>query len=481
MKTSVERIDDTTVKLSITVDADRVRKAVDEAAKHMAADVKVPGFRPGKVPRRVLESRVGKPALLQHAVRDALPDFYSEAVREQQLDVVSAPEFDVQVFEEGKEAEFTASVEVRPEIEVPDYEGLQIPHPEWEVTDEDIDAQLQALRERFAELDTVDREVYEGDYVVVTVTGTKDGKKVDEASGEDILYAVGDPAETEAELDRQLLGSRAGAILKFTDALGADYGERAGEELDFTVILKEVKSRNLPDLDDDFAITASEFDTIDELRASLRDQLAREKRAYARQSLRGRVVEAVSEQVDVPLPKSMVDEEVRFRLTRLLQQAEQQGLGVEQFLQATGMTAEDLNADLEEEARKAVKAQLVVDAIGRAVDIDVTQEDLGAEVARQSVRLGRTPEELAEFMSHPDRIGALVSDVYRRKTIDHLLERVQVLSAPPEDDSDLVSSDTADADMADADLTEEADAGVGGAADAATEADTKGAGEAPAE
>ena len=469
MKTSVERIDETTVKLSITVEADRVRTAVDEAAKHMAADVKVPGFRPGKVPRRVLETRIGKPALLQHAVRDALPDFYAEAVAEEELDVVGPPEFDVGVFEEGRDAEFTASVEVRPEIELPDYEGMAVPHPEWEVTDEDLDAQLNALRERFAELETVDREVYEGDYVVMTVTGTKDGEKVEDASGEDILYAVGDPAETDAELDRQLLGSRAGAILKFTDTLGSDYGERAGEELDFTVIVKEIKARNLPDLDDDFAITASEFDTIAELREALSDQLAREKRAYARQALRGRVVEAVTEQVDIPLPKSMVDEEVRFRLTRLLQQAEQQGLDVEQFLQAAGTTGEQLQADLEEDARKAVKAQLVVDAIGRAAEIDVTRQDLGAEVARQAVRLGRPPEELAEFMSHPDRIGALVSDVYRRKAIDHLLERVDVLSAPPEGDPDLAEVGGG-----------EQEEGAGIAASVAVEAPAK-EGETPAE
>lgn len=437
MKTSVERIDETTVKLSITVEAARVGKAVDEAARHMAADVKVPGFRPGKVPRRVLETRVGKPALLQHAVRDALPDFYAEAVQEQQLEVVGPPQFDVEVFEDGKDAEFSASVEVRPEIELPDYTGIRIPHPEWEVTDDDVKTQLEALRERFAELETVDREVHEGDYVVMTVTGSKDGQKVEDASGEDILYEVNDPAESNAELDRQLLGSRAGGILKFTDSLGPDYGDRAGEELDFTVIVKEVKGKQLPELDDDFAITASEFDTLDELRAEVEAQLAREKRAYARQSLRGKVVEAVADQVEVALPKSMVEEEVRFHLTRIAHQAEQQGVSLDQFLQLAGTSAEQIQSDLQEQAREAVKAQLVVDAVARSAEIDVTQEDLGAEVARQSARLGRPPEELAEFMSHPDRIGALVNDVYRRKAIDHLVEQVEVLSAPPADDIDL--------------------------------------------
>lgn len=434
MKTSVERVDDTTVKLSITVEAERVGRAIDEAARKLAAEVKVPGFRPGRVPRRVLESRLGKGALLQEAARDALPSFYSEAAQAEELAIVGPPEFDVDTFEDGKDAEFAATVEVRPEFATPDYEGLQVAHPDWEVTDADVDEQLETLRERFAELEAVSRPAQAGDHVVITITAERDGRKVDDASAEDLLYRVPE-GDSASELDRNLLGAQPGTILKFSDTLGADYGELSGSRVDFTVIVKEVKHAKLPALDDDFAITASEFDTIHELREQLRGQLAEQKLAYARAALRATVVEAVSDLVEVPLPQTLVNQELRFRLNRLAQQAEQYGMSVEQLLAASGTSTESALQGLEEDARKTVKAQLLVDAIGRAADIDVTQEDLGDEIARQALRTGRSPEELAEFMTHPDRIAALVGDAFRRKTIDHLLDSVQVLSAPPQEEA----------------------------------------------
>jgi trigger factor len=444
VKTSVERVDETTVKLSVTVEADRVGKAIDEAAHRLGAQVKVPGFRPGHVPRRILETRFGKEALVQEAVSTALPQLYAEAAQAEELEVVGPPDFELDTFEDGKDGQFSATVEVRPEFEIPDYRSLQIPHPDWEATDDDIDEQLDAMRERFAELETVDRPVQPGDYVVVTVTGEHEGQPVEEVSVEDLLYTVpelDEGEESDSALDRNLVGAKAGDILSFTDTLGPDYGERAGITAELTAIVKEVKAKKLPELDDDFAITASEFDTIEELRDELRTQFAAHKKAQARAELRGKVVEAVCDLVEVPLPQSMVQQELRFRVNRLAQQAEQYGMSLEQYLAAVGSTAETVLADLESDARKTVKAQLVIDAIGRAEAVDVTQEDLGGEIARQSMRLGRPPEELAEFMTHPDRIGALVSDAFRRKAIDHIVASVQVLSAPPDDEDDLEADD----------------------------------------
>jgi trigger factor len=437
VKTTVERVDETTVKLSITVEADRVDAAYAEAARHMAADVKVPGFRPGRVPKKVLERRLGKAAIAQHAIRDALPTFYGEAVEAEDLDVVGPPEFDVDLFEEGKQGSFTAQVQVRPEFDVPEYTGREITHPEWEVTEEELTEQLDGLRERFAELETVEREVRTGDHARITVTGTKDGEPDEEASGEDLLYEVGDPSETDAEIDRQLLGSEAGAILRFSDTLGSDYGERAGEELDFTVIVKEVKAKTLPELDDDFAITASEFDTAEELVEAVRTGLARQKRAMARQNLRSKVVEEIAADIDIPLPAVMVDEELRFRIARIAGEAERHGVDFAQYLQATGMDAEELQEVLREQAEQTVKAQLVVDAIGSAAGITISNDDLGAEVARQAMRLGRPIEEVAEQMNTQERVQALAADAFRRKSIDHILESVEIASPPPDDDTDL--------------------------------------------
>lgn len=437
MKTSVERIDETTLKLTVTVEPERVGAAVDEAARHVAKEVRVPGFRPGKAPRRVLESHVGRAAILDHAARDAVPVFYREAVEAEDLEVLGQPEFDVETFDDGEEAVFSATVEVRPEIDVPDIEGLQIAHPEWEVDEAEVDEQLDELRQRFAELATVDRPAQPGDHVVLSMTAEHEGEPLEDVAEEDVLYAVGDPEETDQELDRHLVGVEAGGIVAFRDTLGEDYGEHAGKEVDLRVIVKEVKATELPDLDDDFAITASEFDTIEELRDDLARQLAKERRGEARGALRGRVIETIVEGLEVPLPSAMVSQEIEYRVGRIANQAEQYGLELEQFLQLTGTSPDDLIAQLREQAEETVRAQIVIDAIGREAGIEVTQEDLEAEIHRQAGRLGRDAGEIAELMTAPEHLPALVADTFRRKAIDHILSKVQVLSAPPEDDADL--------------------------------------------
>lgn len=431
VETIVEHVDDTTVKLTVTVEAERVRKAIDQAARALSSTMRVPGFRPGRVPRKVLESRVGKDTVVKEAVRDSLPSFYAEAVEAAHLPVVGTPSFDVSTFEDGKDAEFTATVEVRPTIEVPDYAGLQVAHPDWEVTDEELRSELDTMRERFAELETVRRPADRGDFVLVTVTGRRGDEVVEQASGEDILYEVGS-GDRGAAMDAALLGKEAGAIVKFHDTLGPHYPEELrGQDLSFTAIVKEVKRKQLPELDDDFAITASEFDTIAELTAELCAQLGERKRRHAAAELRSSVVDAVVNLVDVPLPDAMVDEELRLGLTRMQAQAEAHGVTVADLAAANGTTLEELVERLGEDARRTVKAQLVLDAVGREAKLVVNQGDLVAEVSRHAHRLGRPMKEVAEFMLHPDRISVLYTDAFRRKAIDHLVASVQVLGGPP--------------------------------------------------
>jgi trigger factor len=425
----VERVDDTTVKLAVTVERPRVKQALDEAARHLAEEVKVPGFRKGKAPRKVLESRLGKGAVVQHAVQDSLPQFYAEAIRGQDLEPVGQPEFELDTFEEGADASFTATVEVRPDFEVPQVDDVLVNHPEWQVTDEEVTEELDRLRERFAEAETVNRPIQIGDLAVLTISGTYQGQPVEDASMDDQLYRIGDPDETGQKVDRELLGAAAGSIVKFNDTWDGDE-ER---ELNFMVIVKDVKTLQLPDADDDFAITASEFDTIDELRDDLRTQLAAAKLSLARDALRGRAVETVSELVDVPLPRSLVNEEVQFQLARLARDAERRQIPFDRYLQSAGTTFEDLQAQLEENARKTVRAQLVVDRIGREAGIEVTNEDLTRQVTEEAMRLNIPPQELAQFMSEPERLSMLFTDAFRRKTVEHILERIEVVDAPPDD------------------------------------------------
>jgi len=425
--TRVERVDDTTVKLAVTVEQLRVKAALDEAARHLAEEVKVPGFRKGKVPRKVLESRLGKGAVVQHAVQDSLPQFYAEAVREQDLEPVGQPEFDLDTFEEGTDAAFTATVEVRPDFDPPAVDGVLVNHPEWEVDDEEVEAELNQLRERFAEAESVDRPIQIDDLAVVTISGSRNGEPVEDASVDDQLYRVGDPEQTGQKLDRELLGTSAGGIVKFSDTFDGE----DDREIDFTVIVKDVKTLKLPEADDDFAITASEFDTIDELRAGIREQLEAAKLDLARGALRGRALETISELVDVPLPRALVDQEVQFQLARLARDAERYQIPFDQYVQAAGTTMEQLQEQLTENARKTVRAQLVVDRIGRDAGIEVTNEDLTRQVTEEAARMNMPPEELAQFMSEPERLGVLFTDAFRRKTIDHILERIEIVDAPP--------------------------------------------------
>lgn len=433
METTVERVDDTKVKLSVTVEAERVDEAIDAAAAKLAEEVNVPGFRPGKVPRRVLETRLGKDALVSEAVREAVPRFYSEAAQAEELAVVGQPSFDIETFDAGQPGSFSATVEVLPEISVPDYQGMQIPHPDWELTEDEVREQLDAVRDRFARLEDVDRPAQVGDHVKLTLSGQRNGETVDEVSAEDTLYEISDPDESGSELDRNLVGAQPGSILRFTDTLGPDYGELAGAELDFTAIVKEVKAKQLPDLDDEFAQEATEFDTMAELDEELRRQLSQHKVYEARESLRGRVVEAVCAEVDPPLPESMVQEEVQHRLQRVQQAAEEAGMTYDQYLEAAGISNEEVLSRFEGEARQTVKAQLVVDAIGRDAGLELSREDLAQEIGNQAARMGREPNEVAQLLSQGGGASQLASDAFRRKTIDYLLDQVEVLSGPPEE------------------------------------------------
>lgn len=446
--TDVETIDETRVKITITVEQSRVDRALDDVVRRLAGTVKVPGFRPGRVPRKVLESRLGKGVIIEEAARDTLPTYYREALQEhEELQPVGQPSFEVDTFESGADGVFHATVDIRPAFEIPAYEGVEIEHPEWELTEEEVQAQLDAMRDRFAEVETVQRPADRGDYVVVTITAKDGDTVVEEASAEDMMYQIPEE-ETDSELDRSLPGKEAGAIVTFTDVLGPDYPDGlAGRELSFTAIVKEVKTKILPDLDDEFALTASEFDTFEELLEDLRHQLGAQKRHLARANLRSTVVEQLAERVDFPLPASLVEEEQRFRLGRMAQQAEQAGLSFDQFLQlAGGGQVEQLMESVRVDAEQTVKAQLLIDAIGEDAEITIEQEDLGQEVARQALRLGRDPQEVAEMMLHPERIGALYADAFRRKTIDHLLASVVVLNEPPpepepEDTDEAASAD----------------------------------------
>ncbi len=293
MQTTVQETDKHTVKLTIEVPPEEFGKDLDRAYRKIAQQVRIPGFRKGKVPRKIIDAQIGRDAVLGEFLEDSVPAYYRDALRENDLAPIADPNIDVEQLEDGKPLVFTATVEVRPRLKLAEaeYKGIEVERPPVEVTDEDVDRLVDALRERFAELETATRPARSGDYVVMDLRATVHGEEVPEATRPDYLYEVGS-GEFGEKLDAELEGKRAGEILNANDALPEHFGERAGQEVSFQILIKEVKGKKLPDADDEFAKTASEFDTLDELKASLREQLQKNKERGADAAVRDRVLQA---------------------------------------------------------------------------------------------------------------------------------------------------------------------------------------------
>jgi trigger factor len=433
MRTSTEQLEPTKVRLHVEVEPARVSEAFDAAAKHIAQHVQLPGFRKGKVPRKLLEARIGKGALAQQALEDAVGTYYAEAVQAEELRVVAPPEIDMQNFDEDEGCTFEATVEIRPDIELPPHEGIDVTFPEWDVTDEEVEEQLDQLRERFAELEEVDRPASTGDYVTIDLAASKDGEPIEEATASDALYEVGSGGVT-PQLDEELDGAEAGQSLTYTDILPEGYPVHPGEEVGFTVTVHDVRAKQLPELDDDFALTASEFDTIEELEADIRTSLARQKLNHARQELRARVLEAYLALVDVPLPEAMVESEREGRMEQLEQQAERYGLELEELLELQGQALEEITGQLSQQAVQSVKAQLVLETLAEELELTVESEDLSQEVQRHAQRHGADPRDIARLINEQGSVGVLVGDVARRKALDALVASADITGEPSDDE-----------------------------------------------
>lgn len=423
MKATVENLGPTKVKLEVEVPFEELKPSLDDAYRKIGRQVRVQGFRPGKVPPRIIDQRVGRAAVLEEALQDAIPRFYSAAVEEQRLAVVSRPDVDVTAFSDGQPLVFSATVDVRPDVQLPEYEGLPVTVDAVEVSDEEVDRQLGALQDRFAVLQAVDRPVQEGDYVLLDLSATADGEPVPGADATGLSYQVGTNGLVEG-LDAAITGAAAGETRSFDADIR--FGEYAGRTATFSATVTAVKVKEVPELDDEFAHTASEFDTIAELRADTRERLARIKRLEQGVQARDRVLEVLLARADVPLPESMVDTEAEYRMQRLHEQVAQAGLTFEQFLESNGQTEEQLDAEIRTGASEAVKAQLLLDAIGVKEELGVTETELTDQVVRRAQRAGMNPDELAQRLVQNNQLGALFAEIVRGKALALVLEHAVV-------------------------------------------------------
>ena len=427
--TTVERLDEIRVRLTVEAPADRVRTAFDRAARTLSRDLRIPGFRPGKAPRPIVEQRVGLGAIAQAALEDALQEYYVEALTGEGLDSVARPEVDVQRFDESEGCAFTATVEVRPEVEPAGLEDLRVTHPEWQVPDADVEAQLDRLREQFAEVAVVERPAAAGDLVTIDLRVEVDGAPVDGGDVEGALYEVGSGGVT-PELDRRVLGATAGTVLTYEDELPAGYPGHGGATAAFTVTVHDVREKRLPAADDDFADTAGGFDSIDELRADVRRSLLRRRILEGRHQLRAVVTEAYVARHEVPVPPTLLADTVAERMARLGEEAARLGGTLDELLALEGTSREAQEERLREQAEGTLRGQLVLDALARKLELNVRSADLDVEIGRLASEHGMKPAEVARLVREQGTLPALIGDVLRRRAIDAIVAASEVDGAP---------------------------------------------------
>ena len=435
MQTTVETTEPHTVKLTIEVPEEEFGKDLDRTYRAIANQIKIPGFRKGKVPKQIIDTQIGQDAIFEEFVNSSVPAYFRKAVAEEDLAPITDPDIDVQQLEPGKPFVFSATVEVRPRLsfEESDYTGIKVTKPTVEVTEQEIDDWIERLRERFSELEPVGRPVQQGDFVTVDLTVIKGGQKVEQASREDYLYFVGS-GEVGEKLDVELVSAKPGAILKVSDALPERFGEElGGAAVEITVLVKDVKARRLPEVDDDFAKTASEFDTIQQLRDDLRERLTEVKEREAGAALRDLVLEAMIDKVDVDLPQSLIDEETDHRIHHARDRAERMGVELEKMLELQGWDEARLREDSREHAIRAIKSDLVLEGIARNASLEVTAEEIGAEIAVLAQAYGREPKAVAKDLERSGQVVTLAGDIIRTKALDLLVERADVDIEQPED------------------------------------------------
>jgi trigger factor len=426
VKSAVETVSPTRAKLTVEVPFEELKPSLDAAYKKIAQQINVPGFRRGKVPAAVIDRQVGRGAVLDEAINEVLPQKYIEALQENNLEPLAQPDIEVTRFEDNETLEFTAEVDVKPEIELPAYDGIEASVEDLTVTDDDVAEQVQALRERFGTLVDIERAAADGDFVTLDLKATQDGEVVDGAEVSGMSYKVGRGGMLDG-LDEALAGMAAGEEKTFSSQLVG--GDLVGEDVEVSVTVTAVQEQQLPEVDDEFAQLASEFDTADELTADVRERLGRGKRLEQASAARDAVLEKLLEQVNIPLPETMVTDELNARRENVEQQLMYAGLTMEKYLEDEGQTAEEFEADLERRVRDAVTAQFVLDEVAKKEELGIDQAELSQHLVRRAQQAGQDPQEFANHMFEHNHIPDLVQEILRGKALATIVESAVVKDA----------------------------------------------------
>ncbi|MEE1834861.1 trigger factor [Streptomyces sp. SP17KL33] len=452
MKSAVETLNPTRVRLSIEVPFEELKDSLDAAYKKINQQVTVKGFRKGKIPARVIDQRFGRGAVLEEAVNDALPKFYTDAVNEAELNVLGQPEVDITELKDGETLNFTAEVDVRPTIEIPDYSGIEVEVDAVEVTEEDIEKAVEQLRERFASTSPVERAAEDGDVVTLDLEAKVDGEVLEDGVAEGVSYTIGS-GELLDGIDDAVKGLEAGGEATFTSELKG--GSAAGKEAEVTVKVSQVAARELPALDDEFAQLASEFDTLEELRSDSRKRLENMKQYDQATQAQERVLEKLLELVEVPVPEKLLEDEINTRKHNLEHhQLGQMGLDLEKYLEIQGKTVEEFDAETEEAAVKGIKTQFVLDELVSKEKLNVNQEELTEHLMRRAASSGMSPDQFAQAVVQNNQVQLLVGEVARGKALALVVESATVKDT----NGEIVDLDDEEDEDASAESTEEAPA-----------------------
>jgi trigger factor len=423
VKSTVEQLSPTRVRINVEVPFTELQPDFDRVYKQLAQQVRLPGFRPGKAPAKLLEARIGRGAVLEQVVNDALPSRYTEAVSTSDVRPLGQPDIEITKMEDGNELTFTAEVDVRPDITLPDPGALTITVDPIEVSDEEVEAELTNLRARFGTLTGVDRPAKKGDFASIDLSASIDGEQVPEAATEGLSHEVGSGQLIDG-LDDAIVGLSAGESRVFSTKL--QDGPHAGEEAQVTVTVGSVKERELPELDDEFAQLASEFDTIDELRASLADQVRRLKRVQQAEQIRDKALEALLDQTEVPLPEAIVQAQVDQTVHQAIHGLDHDEDKFADALAEQGSSREEFDAENRENAERSVKTQLLVDAIADDMDVQVSQEDISERLVLQSRQYGVEPQQLLQFLQENNQLPTMFADIRRGKALAAVVQAATV-------------------------------------------------------
>ena len=423
MKTDVEELSPTRVKLTIEVPFEELKPSLDKAYREVGKQVRIPGFRPGHVPPRIIDQRLGRGAVLEQAINDAVPQLYGKALEDSEIRALGQPDLEITQLDDGDQLAFTAEVDVRPRFELPDLSTIPVTVENFEVGPDEVEEYLSDLRERFASLRGVDRPAAEGDFVSIDLSASVGGKLAEDAQASGVSYQVGSGTLLDG-LDETLTGMSAGDATTFTAELAG--GDHAGDQADVSVTVHSVKVKELPELDDEFAQSASEYDTLGEFRAGTRGRLENVKQLGQVGQARDRALDAVINRLDIPLPDRIVSAEVEGRQRSLDEQLERSGTTKDAYLEARGISEDDLDAEIAVDARRSVKAGFVLDELASTNDLRVEQEELNAYIVEQAYRLGVQPDRLAKEIVDRGQLGMAMSEVLRGKALRLLTEQVKV-------------------------------------------------------